>query len=247
MEVSQEERERLGAATLQIFTPGGKTITRPLNWESHNRLATDVKLTETGCYRGAIQAGGHVYRIPPMSIPVSPEFLMDRGPDFGRKVLAQMAALTGGREVLDLRDLFDRSQKARITTPVIIPFLIAFLTIFLLEVAEPRFGLLHLIKGLRQAIVVRARDWRWGKERSGFGKAQAARKPGRSAARQGRRYAGASQATGVQSSAAEEPTLSEKPVPGTMPGPQPADMDYLGKSKLQSRKTLRIQPKSGEK
>ncbi len=147
MEVSDEERQAMSQASFSIFTPGGGTLSRPMQWDNANRLSGEVKLDERGLYRGVITAGDKVYRIGPVSMPVSPEFLTTRPPEAGRETLAQMAALTGGREALDVGQLWERPAAARALAPAVFPLLAAFLLLMLLEIAEARFGLLPRLRG----------------------------------------------------------------------------------------------------
>ena len=148
MEISTEERGKMGKADMVIFTPSGETITKPLVWDSYNRLSAGFKLSETGCYRGVVKVGEEAYKIGPMSLPTSPEFTRDREPDFGKQTLEQIALISGGREVMDVSELFERTRSRGITSPVTTPFLIAFLILLLLDIAEERFGLLVLARNL---------------------------------------------------------------------------------------------------
>ena len=162
LEVSEEERRTLGQATAKIFTPGGDTLVAPLRWEGYNRLALDVKLSEKGLYRGVVEAGGKVYRIGPMSIPVSPEFLYEHGPGAGRETLGSLAAASGGREILDVENLFERNARARSVQPFVWPLLILFLVFMLLEIMEPRFGIqARLAATTRAARAASGRALRW--------------------------------------------------------------------------------------
>lgn len=150
LEVSREERERMGQVEMTIFTPSGQSLTRPMQWDSQSRLSSSVKLAEPGCYRGVVKIGDKTFKIGPMSIPVSPEFLYDRdglGADRGKKTLARMASITGGKEALDVRDLFERTKRSDVVTPVLKPFLVAFLILLMIDIAESRFGLLHMLRG----------------------------------------------------------------------------------------------------
>jgi Mg-chelatase subunit ChlD len=150
MEVGEQERSQMGEAKLTVFTPKGETISKPMQWDSHNQLSAALKLEEVGCYRGVVQVGDKTYKIGPVSMPVSPEFAYDRGPTAGHDTLAQLATVTGGREVLDVRTLFDRVGSSVGTVPLTTPLLIAFLVLLLLDVAEARFGMLAAFRrGLR--------------------------------------------------------------------------------------------------
>lgn len=142
MEISDEERESLGMAGLEVFTPEGETLRQPINWIGHNRLATQVRLDEQGMYQGVIRAGGKTWKTGPISLPVSPEFMHGSSPGAGRRMLAQLAATSGGREVLDVGQLFEARRRAWRERSLVGPLLIALLVLLLLEVAEPRLRLL---------------------------------------------------------------------------------------------------------
>jgi Mg-chelatase subunit ChlD len=146
MEVSSEEREKMGAARIRIFTPQGETFTKPLLWDGYNKLSASYRMNETGCYRGVVEMGDKIYKIGPMSLPVSPEFIHEEEPAFGKKTLEQMANITGARELLNVSDLFERTMSSSVTAPVITPFLILFLILLVVDIAEQRFGLQQMIR-----------------------------------------------------------------------------------------------------
>jgi VWA domain-containing protein len=146
MEVSGEEREKMGAAKLTVITPSGKKIKKTLNWDTYNKLSSSIKMEECGCYRGLIHVGDKVYKTGPMSLPVSPEFLHDRKAGSGKRTLEQIASISGGKEILDVRDLFIRDMKSSVTSPVILPFLIGLIFLFLLDMCDIRFGILIWLK-----------------------------------------------------------------------------------------------------
>ncbi|HNY27230.1 MAG TPA: VWA domain-containing protein [Candidatus Sumerlaeota bacterium] len=240
IEVSDEERERMGAAGVQIFSPKGETLSRPLTWDAHNRLSAWVKLGEAGCWRGSVQIGDRTFRLPPMSVSVSPEFSHDREPDFGRKTLTQLASLTGGSEILDVRDLFERKTSAHVVTPLLFPLLVAFLILLLLEIAEPRFALLPWAhaKLARSGAWLRVKLTRSAKP-SIPAKAPMARADEESDS--SRMPSGAPVTVAAAPEVAGEPRPVEKPVEKPEKKAPPADtMDYLARSKAQSSRTIRV-------
>ena len=244
MEVSREERERIGQAQVEIYTPEGKTISRPMHWESHNRLALDVRLGEPGCYRGVIRVGDQTYKIGPMSIPVSPEFLYDKPPGFGNRTLTRMAALSGGREVLDVRDLFERTVQSRISESIALPLLVLLMILMLLEIAEARFGMLVWMRRTGQVQWARMQMART-RIRGSRGRRRTARRraaPGGSTPRgaegpaTGKPY-DASGPDAVTPPGEDEPT---EPAPESAPErPAAPDMDYLTQSKRRAMSRLR--------
>src|SRR5690606_27347643 len=57
MEVSDEERAAMGQARLIMYSPDGSTVERPLQWDTWNRMSSNVRLTPAGASRGAAQVG----------------------------------------------------------------------------------------------------------------------------------------------------------------------------------------------
>jgi len=143
MEVSDEQRAAMGQAKLIMYAPDGSTVERPLQWESWNRLGAQVRLNEAGAWRGVIQMGDKAYRVGPVSMPVSPEFSYRGSAEKGRDTLLQLASITGGKELADIKPLFERKNVTVSEQPLITPLLIALLVCLLGEIAEARFGWLQ--------------------------------------------------------------------------------------------------------
>lgn len=146
MEVGEEERQKMADAKLLVFTPSGQVIERPMQWDTHNELGAGFRMNEVGAYRGVVKVGDQSYRIGPVSMPVSPEFAYARGAGAGREVLQQLASITGGLEVLDVRNLFERITRSAGITPLLTPLLILLLLLLIADVAEARFGMLAALK-----------------------------------------------------------------------------------------------------
>jgi Mg-chelatase subunit ChlD len=252
LELSAEERARLGPATLTVFTPERTTVTVPLHWEGYDRLAANVALESPGLHRAVIQYGGHTLRLGPLALPASPELLPrpGRGADFGRQTLAELAALSGGKRVQDLRDLTRGAVRATLSAPLVPPLVIAAILIMLLEIAEPRFGLLGWL-GARLAPAW-GRVWRRGRVRKAaagtgesagidFGPIQPARE-------QRKRHAAAKAASdpAPPAAAAGSPQQTANATDENKPAPQPGKTDvptpglsYLGKSKSDAGRRMR--------
>jgi cell division septation protein DedD len=207
-----------------------------MQWDSHSRLSSTVKLTEAGCYRGVIQIGDTSYKVNPMSIPISPEFIYDRdevGNDrsainFGEQTLNKLAAISGGQEVLDIREIFDRSDRHHFISPVIGAFILAYLLLLLLEIAEARFAMLITIK---QWYAGAKTKWRYSK-------------PIAQPAEQAQPQATARTKTGKPVSVPHTPPsagMEKKPTPAPSPAqpePEKGSMAYLAKSKDRAKKKL---------
>ncbi|MBD3265273.1 VWA domain-containing protein [bacterium] len=239
LEVSQEERETMGQAQMTVFTPGGATISRPMRWDSHDRLVSSVKLDESGCYRGVVQIGEETYKIGPMSIPVSPEFLYNRGiagdagssENFGKQVMAQMATITGGKEILDVRELFERNERINIISPVLWVFLLAYLLFLLLDIAEARFAMLPYIQRKWISISNRLRNVKIRKPKQVRVKDQSTKPL--------KKYQPTAEipaeATSAEAKAEEKPQVKSQPKEKVQEKPA---MDYLSKSKERAKRSL---------
>lgn len=229
----------MGAATLKLFSPDGETVEKAMHWDSPQSLSAMHKISEAGCYRGVVQVGKKVYKTGPISVPVSPEFLQNRDRDFGRQILSQMAAITGGKQILDVRELFKRSDYSSVVRPVIFPFLILFLLLFLVDIAEARFGL--------QAILFTYAAFAWSGIRQGVGKI---RRPIRRSAQ----TPGGEKSTGKPLAPAinhGQRTLTREDIPVPSPptaGPaSPAKnasggLDYLSQSKARAQRRFGRRP-----
>ncbi len=225
MEIADEERLKAGRARLKIFTPNGETIERPMYWDSLNRVASDMRLLETGCYRGVIEVGDQSFKIPPMSVPVSPEFLYDRPTDFGKRSMSQMASMTEGEEVLDLATLFQRDAFVLAKSPVIVPFVIALLVLLLLDILEARFGIQPYLAAQFARFFGKVRTMK--PKRSPAPQTQPAGVAAQASTRQGKPAAGSQ--TAAEPTADSESKTPEKPAAP----PPPADdgFDYLTAAK----------------
>jgi hypothetical protein len=70
-------------------------------------------------------------------------------------VKRELARVSGGERVQDLRQVFERAGMNPTVRPLTFPILTAFLTLLLLEIAEARFGLLARLARALHAIRVR--------------------------------------------------------------------------------------------
>lgn len=146
MEVSDEERAAMVQPKLTMFAPDGSSKELPLRWDNWNRLSADMPLDAAGAWRGVIQVGDQFWRVPPVSMPVSPEFAWNGDTATGREALLAMASASGGEELVNIDPLFKRQLRAVATQPLVIPLLILMLLALLGDIAEARFGMLHRLK-----------------------------------------------------------------------------------------------------
>jgi hypothetical protein len=133
------------APTLSILPPSDErehVLDLPFQWTGPNSLQARFKLARTGTYRTLVKMGGrNIVRGPVITLPYSPEFMPRAGLPEGRKVLAAVSELTGGRERVDVLEAFaDRPRSARMTS--LLPWLFALAVILLLaEIAGRRLSL----------------------------------------------------------------------------------------------------------
>ena len=130
----QGEAGDVRAATATILPPGtrnGEAPQRlPLSWVGEDVLEARFPLQKSGIYLGAVRlASGDVLRLPPLSLPYSPEFEPRPDPAEGRNTLAEMARLTGGAERTTWDDVFkgvgSRDRQMRDLVGLLMAFLLA--------------------------------------------------------------------------------------------------------------------------
>jgi len=145
------------APTLSILPPSEEreqVLDIPFQWTGPNSLAARFKLARTGTYRTLVKMGGrNIVRGPAMTLPYSPEFMPRVGLPAGRKVLAAISELTGGRERLDvLEALSDRPRSARMTS--LLPLLFAIAVVLLvLEIAGRRLSLWSKLSDVFEGVI----------------------------------------------------------------------------------------------
>ncbi|MFP4380290.1 MAG: VWA domain-containing protein [Candidatus Sumerlaeia bacterium] len=232
MEIAEEERETVGTPEIIVFKPNGDTLYKTMHWSSHDRLTAQYKIDESGLHRGVIRIAGKDFKIGPMSMPISPEFMPNQDPEYGRKTMRELARITRGKRVQDIgSQLFDRTERAQISRPVHTPFLIAFLIFLLLDIAEARFSMLVWMRRRWNTLTERfrlptpespkARSYdspESGTERKGSGRRA--------------RFAEKGEAFEKEKSSAEKPKEAAK-----AEAPKD-DMDYLKESKSKAQRKI---------
>jgi Mg-chelatase subunit ChlD len=131
------------AATATIVPPdaraGGASDRLNLNWVDEDTLEARFPVQKAGLYLGAVQVGGHVLPLAPLSLPYSPEFEPRPDPQEGRRTLREMARVTGGIERTAWDGVFDPSGlRSRQVRDLVIPLTLALLLLHLVEVAGRR-------------------------------------------------------------------------------------------------------------
>ena len=131
------------AATATIVPPdtraGVASDRLNLSWVDEDTLEARFPVQKSGLYLGAVQLGGHVLPLAPLSLPYSPEFEPRPDPQEGRRTLREMARVTGGIERTAWDDVFDPSGlRSRQVRDLIIPLTLALLLLHLVEIAGRR-------------------------------------------------------------------------------------------------------------
>ena len=115
LELDAGAAARCTGAVAHIIPPDeSERIELPLQWVSPDALEATFRLRQRGVYHGMIVARQEsrdkapplrTVSLPPVVLPYSPEFELRRGPA-GLEVLKALAAATGGRRILHVKDLF---------------------------------------------------------------------------------------------------------------------------------------------
>ncbi len=125
-----------------VLGPGGEAIPAPLVRIEERRLRARLPLSGTGSYRPVVRtATGALLRVPPVTLPYSPEFEPRRDPRGGERALERIASISGGTVDPTLAQLAAGERTGRGFQPLATPFAIAALLLLLLEIAVRRLDL----------------------------------------------------------------------------------------------------------
>jgi len=159
VELSEQQRANFQQAEAYILAPDDTVTTRTLRWTSPATLEVDWPLDTVGAYRGHMSINGEKFRIDPITLPGSPEFLRDLEPEQGHQVLSEMARLSNGKELIDMRELVESTDHRMSWKPIARPIALIVLLCILLDVADQRFA---LAESLRKKLA----QWRAGARRA---------------------------------------------------------------------------------
>ena len=117
---------------------------RTLNWKTADLLEAAIPLEGEETVRAVASLTSQTdvplsQSLPPVCLPYSPEFTPDQ-PDRGRKALAALSKTTGGRERLNLADIWTAIPRQPRYVPLSLWLVLAGLILFLLEVFQRRTG-----------------------------------------------------------------------------------------------------------
>jgi Mg-chelatase subunit ChlD len=136
--------EDVRAATAAIVPPGdGAPQKLNLAWTDENTLEGRFPIQNEGIYLGAVETGqGKVLPLAPLSLPYSPEYEPRQDPDEGKKILAEIARVTGGIERTAWDDVFNSSRlRDRQVRDLVVPLALALLLLHVMEIAGRRLML----------------------------------------------------------------------------------------------------------
>ncbi|HNS10064.1 MAG TPA: VWA domain-containing protein [Candidatus Ozemobacteraceae bacterium] len=122
--------------------PAQETLT--LHWDSADSLQTETMVRGNEVISGLIRSGKQQKRLPPICQFYGPEFAPARFRD-GQAELKELASVTGGREIIDLGQIW-KSLPAKIQFRSLAEELLFLaLLLFIIEVAERRTGFLTML------------------------------------------------------------------------------------------------------
>jgi hypothetical protein len=139
------------APTLRVIPAraGAETETHRFRWEGPQLLRARFRLADGAPRLLRVRAGERVLFLPPVQVPVPPEYEPRFGRTPGADVLAELSRISGGRERLDLGGLYAQERPERRARSLRGLFLAALLGLALLEIAGRRLGLGTVDRGLR--------------------------------------------------------------------------------------------------
>jgi len=142
VEVEEGREALLSGLQAVVLGPGGEAVHAPLVRIEERRLRARILLSATGSYRPTIRtADGALLRVPPVTLPYSPEFEPRRDPRDGEKTLQRITGISGGTMEPTLAQLLAGDRTGRGVVPMAAPFALGALLLMLLEIAVRRLDL----------------------------------------------------------------------------------------------------------
>lgn len=158
------------ALRLQVIPPGAGRVT-PLEptlvWTGPQSLEARFVLAESGVYRTQVLIGGNrQVRGPALTLPYSPEHVSRRGRPVGEQTLEQLAELTGGKQRIDVADVFREVPRFGHAISLIPLLLATAIGLLLAEITGRRLLLWERqpveLEGIAEpAVATTARQARW--------------------------------------------------------------------------------------
>ncbi len=149
LEIDPERAARVDLSNLTGRMRGGDGETRPLVFErvGEHRYEARTRLSAEGIALGTVALGdGRTIRLPPVTLPYSPEF--ERGADSqrGERTLRRLASESGGIVNPSAADLFRGERTAKGWRPIVRELALLALILLLLEIAVRRLELASFVR-----------------------------------------------------------------------------------------------------
>jgi len=142
VELERGREHLIGKLEARVTGPDGNARTVLLRRVGDRRLEARIPLSGDGVYRAAVKVGETRFvRVPPVTLPYSPEFEPRRDPREGEKTLARIVRIAEGKIDPTADDLFAGTRTGRGVTDLSFPLAIAALVLLLLEIAVRRLDL----------------------------------------------------------------------------------------------------------
>ncbi|MFA5190995.1 MAG: vWA domain-containing protein [Verrucomicrobiia bacterium] len=157
-----------GAAAMIVPPGGGASQRLSLAWVGEDCLEARFPLNKPGIHLGAVEiGGGKVLRLPPLSLPYSPEFEPRADPAEGRKTLAEIARVTGGVERLVWNDAFGNSGlRDRRVRDLVLPLVLVLLLLHVTEIAGRRLDLFGALTKWLRSLKLPALAYKWQRKQA---------------------------------------------------------------------------------
>ncbi len=117
-----------------------------MNWKTADVLESSIPLEGEETIRTSVNIATNISQsLPPVCLPYSPEFAPDK-PDRGRNALASISKTSGGRERINLADIWSAIPRQPRFVPLSLWLVLTGLLLFLLEVFQRRTGFFEFRK-----------------------------------------------------------------------------------------------------
>ncbi len=138
-------QDRSEPPTLVVVPPGAEreAVLEPdFVWTGPHTLEARFPLDRTGTFRTLVRTGRREFtRGPAVTLPYSPEYVPRVGLPTGKKLLASMGELTGGKARTDVLEVLADPPRSARTLPLLPLLLILGVCLLLLEIAGRRLSL----------------------------------------------------------------------------------------------------------
>lgn len=143
IEVDAGQEALLGALVARVLLPDGRVDEVPLARVDGRRLEGRFPLAGEGVYRAVVEVAGgvEIARVPPITLPYSPEFERRADPEAGVRELARLTEIAEGRLDPPLGDLFAGPRESVGSRPLAPLLALLALALLVMEIAVRRLAL----------------------------------------------------------------------------------------------------------